>query len=59
MPKTLKFIIACCTLSALAAATPAQAGEGDVVAVLKLKGPLAEQPDAMGLGALLGEYAPA
>ena len=58
MPKTIKFIIACCTLSVLAAATPVRAGEGDVVAVLKLKGPLAEQPDAMGLGALLGENAP-
>jgi len=58
MPRTIKIIIACFTLSVLTAATPALAADGDVVAVIKLKGPLAEQPDAMGLGAILGDKAP-
>ncbi|HWL91999.1 MAG TPA: signal peptide peptidase SppA [Phycisphaerae bacterium] len=36
----------------------AVAAEGDIVARFKIKGPLAEQPDAMGLAALLGDEAP-
>lgn len=39
--------------------TPAAlAEEGDVVPMFKLSGPLPEQPDTSGLGALLGEHAP-
>jgi protease-4 len=40
------------------AALPAQAGESDVVALFKIKGPMTEQPTDMGLGPLLGEEAP-
>jgi len=43
----------------LVAMLPAQADEGDVVAIFKLKGAMKEAPDAMGLGALLGAEEPA
>ena len=43
----------------LVAMLPAQADEGDVVAIFKLKGAMKEAPDAMGLGALLGSQEPA
>ncbi len=38
----------------LLAATPAMGESDDVVALFKLKGPLPEAPDAMGLGPILG-----
>jgi protease-4 len=44
-------IIGCVVLSFMAA-LPAVAGEKDVVALFKLKGPLPEAPDAFGLGEL-------
>jgi protease IV len=44
-----------CAVFALLVAMPALAGEGKVVAVFELKGPLTEAPDAFGLSALLGD----
>jgi len=58
MPRTMKIMMTCWPLVALLAAPAALASEGDVVAVMKLKGPLAEQPDSLGLGSLLGQHAP-
>ncbi|MFQ5503083.1 MAG: S49 family peptidase, partial [Phycisphaerae bacterium] len=45
-------------LAGLIGVAPVSADSGDVVALFKLKGPLPEQPDTMGLGALLGDKAP-
>ena len=53
-----KWFIACLALVGLVAAPAAIAGDGDVVAVMKLKGPMTEQPDTMGLAALLGDDGP-
>ncbi|HVP10994.1 MAG TPA: S49 family peptidase, partial [Phycisphaerae bacterium] len=48
------WFIACAVLG-LFVATPAMAGEGKIVAVFELKGPLQEAPDTFGLSALLGD----
>ncbi|MFQ5502277.1 MAG: signal peptide peptidase SppA [Phycisphaerae bacterium] len=55
--KTIACLLSC-ILAGLVAITPVSAGEGDVVAVFKLSGPLPEQPDTSGIGALLGDKAP-
>ena len=56
--KTIACLLSC-ILAGLLVVTPVSAGEGDVVAVFKLKGPLPEQPDSSGIAALLGDKAPA
>ncbi|MEE8385181.1 MAG: signal peptide peptidase SppA [Dehalococcoidia bacterium] len=53
-----KLLIVGCTILGLVVALPALGDEGDVVALIKLKGPLAEAPGAFGLGPLLGGKAP-
>ncbi len=50
--------VAFAVVGSLLACPPVRAAEGDVVAVMKIKGPLAEQPSQLGLGPLLGEEAP-
>lgn len=53
-----KWVMAFVAAAACVAAPAVQAGEGDVIPLVKLRGPLPEQPDAFGLGGLLGEHAP-
>ncbi|MBN2563144.1 MAG: signal peptide peptidase SppA [Phycisphaerae bacterium] len=53
-----RFWIVAFVVMGVAAAVPAAAGEEDVVALFKIKGPLTEAPDAFGLGQMLGDAAP-
>ena len=45
-------------LAGVVVAQPALAGEDEIVAVFKLKGPLPEAPDMFGLGELFGDKVP-
>ncbi len=51
------FLILSIVLPSIIAA-PARAGEGDVVAIFEINGPLKEAPDQSGLGELFGDKAP-
>ncbi len=53
-----RLLVVGCVVLGLMAPLSALGDEGDVVALFKLKGPLAEAPGAFGLGPLLGGKAP-
>ena len=51
------FLVLCVAISSFAA-TPAMAGEDDVVAVFEIKGALKEALDQSGLGEIFGDKVP-
>lgn len=53
-----RFLIAIAVIAASLGASAARADEGDIVAMVSLRGPLTEQPDTSGLGEFLGDKAP-
>ncbi|MCG8403992.1 MAG: signal peptide peptidase SppA [Phycisphaerales bacterium] len=58
MLKTMRQFVALLTMAGLLAVPASKVAGSDTVAVMKIKGMLSEQPDAMGLGPILGTEAP-
>jgi protease-4 len=58
MKHCVKFVFSILALSFVAAPQSVNAGEKDVVALFKIKGPMREAPDASGLAEIFGDKAP-